>query len=223
MHFHWGRLRRNRRMFASHFRVSDVPQSEGDALIWLYQHTTGPNWTNKTNWLVTPTVANWFGVTVTLGHVTSVVLPANGLAGNISAFPVHNLPAITSLRFESNASLSGDASGWTIPATMQYLYFHTTGMSGTPDINGNTAMRTYLWLNCGLNQANVDSILLSVYNRRMAFTFGVPALNVGGTNVAPSGVYQAACPPTTGKEYAFELVTDSCGDGFIKWAVTFTP
>ena len=203
------------------FHVSDVPQVEGDALIWLYQHTNGPSWTTHTNWLVTPTVTNWFGITVAGGHVTQMDLNNNNLVGNISAFPVHAWAALQNL-YLYTSSISGDISSWTLPAGMKSLRVNGTGISGTPVININTAMREYYYHDCGLTQANVNAILLSVYNRRMAFTFATPSLNIGGTNIAPSGVYQAACPPTTGKEYAYELVNDSCGSGHIKWAVAFT-
>jgi len=273
------------------FKVTDVPQSEGDALIWLYKNTNGPNWTNNTNWLQTHTVGNWFGVTVAGGHVTVVNLNTNNLIGNIGAFPVHNLPSLTTLYFHSNAglsgniggwalpatlrflhlfitslsgniggwalpaaltqmglyntgvsgdiggwtlpaslvwlylyntSLSGDIGGWTLPTSLIYLHIYSTSLSGTPDISGNTGMRDYRFDACALIQANVDAILLSVYNRRMAFIFATPALKIGGSDAAPSGLYQAACPPTTGKEYAYELVNDSCLDGFNKWTVAFT-
>jgi len=251
------------------FRVTDVPQSEGDALIWLYKHANGPSWTNHTNWLVTHTVADWFGVTVGGGHVSQVSLASNNLVGNISAFPVHALASMAYLYLNGNGSLSGDIGGWAPPASLINLFLYATGLSGnvsswtlwaalaslylytssisgdisswtlpagmkslrinsssitgTPDIGSNTAMREYYYQDCGLTQANVNALLLSVYNRRMAFTWAAPELNFAGTNLAPSGVYGAACPPGTGKEYAFELVNDSCGDGFIKWTVTFTP
>ena len=253
------------------FRVTDVPQSEGDALIWLYKHTSGPNWTNHTNWLQTHTVGNWFGVTVAGGHVTQLSLGTNNLIGTIDATPLNGLPSLTvlhlggnfpglvadfsawvlpatltvvyfhnsftiggnasgwvlpaplTLMYLYNTAVSGNVSSWVLPAPLQELYIYSTGLSGTPDISVNTAMRRYYYQDCALTQANVNAILLSVYNRRMAFTFATPALNVGGTNLAPSGVYGAACPPGTGKEYAFELVNDSCGSGHIKWAVTFTP
>jgi Leucine-rich repeat (LRR) protein len=72
----------------------------------------------------------------------------------------------------------------------------------------------------GMNQAAVDQILLDLYTDRMAFTFATPVLDIGGTNAAPSGIYQPACPPGTGHEYEFELENDSCGDGFNTWTIT---
>ena len=208
---------------AGGFTPADVPQSEADALIWLYNNTTGASWTNKAGWLIDTTVNNWYGVTVTGGHVTDLVLSSNNLNGNIGSWAVDDLPltGATGLRLNTNASLSGDISGWTLPASLANLQLYSTSVSGAPSIASNTAMRQYYYHTCGLSQANVDAILLSVYNRRAAFTYATPALQVGGTNAAPSGVYQDGDPPTTGKEYAFEIVNDPETEGFKKWTVTF--
>jgi len=250
------------------FHVSDVPQVEGDALVWLYNHTNGPSWTDHTNWLVTHTVGNWFGITVGGGHVTQVALNTNGLNGNIGAFPINNLLSLSLLRLESNGSISGNLGGWilpaalsqlrlnntsvsgnvgawTLPAALTQLYLnntsvsgniggwilpalvsrlmlYSTSVSGTPDISGNTAMSQYLYSSCGLTQANVNAVLLSIYTRRMAFTDAAPVLNAGGTNDAPSGVYQDGDPPTTGLEYVYEIANDPEAEGFNTWAVTYT-
>lgn len=75
----------------------------------------------------------------------------------------------------------------------------------------------------GLNAAAVDTILTDVYAGKATFTFGAPALNVAGTNAAPSGVYASVCPPTTGKETAFDLVNGICIAAGPEWAVTYTP
>ena len=231
---------------AAGFVPVDVPQAEADCLIALYNLTAGAGWTNNTNWLVDTTVGNWFGVTVAGGHVTWVQLNANNLVGSLATWSPDCLPSLIYLYLNNNAGLigdisgwvlpnslvylrlyntgvSGDISGWVLPNSLMHLYLYSTNLSGTPDISGNTAMSRYYYHNCALTQANVDAVLLSVYNRRMAFTFATPILLIHGTNAAPSGVYGAMCPPTTGKEYAFELVNDSCGDGFITWTVTFTP
>jgi len=227
------------------FKVTDVPQSEGDALIWLYKATNGPSWTNHTNWLQTHTVGNWFGVTVAGGHVTQVQVSNNNLVGNVGGFPIANLPLMQRLYLNANAvlgdisswtlpapmvalllhgtGLSGNTSGWVLPAPQQYLQLNNTSLSGTPDISGNTAMGTYNYYDCALSQANVDAVLLSIYNRRASFTNATPDLLIAGTNAAPSGVYADEDPPVTGKGMAFELVNDPEAEGFNVWTVGFTP
>lgn len=73
-------------VYAQDFSCSDVneiPQIECEALIALYNNTNGEGWTTKTNWLVTDTPSNWYGVTVQSGHVTVVDLSSNELSGII--------------------------------------------------------------------------------------------------------------------------------------------
>jgi hypothetical protein len=70
-----------------------------------------------------------------------------------------------------------------------------------------------------------------MYQATLARTVNGGTLNVGGSNAAPSGVYQpaAACPVTAatpGKEIAHELEFDGCGAiaaGETWTTVTFTP
>ena len=61
--------------------VTEIPQIECEALVALYNSTIGSNWTDSTNWLVTNTPSNWYGVTVTSNHVTGLVLESNNLTG----------------------------------------------------------------------------------------------------------------------------------------------
>ena len=80
-----------------------------------------------------------------------------------------------------------------------------------------------------LSQSDVDTALWSLYQATTApRTVSGGTINIGGSNAAPSGTFQAAsaCPVTVatdGKEVAYELLNDSCGAGFNKWStVTIT-
>jgi len=123
-------------VFGGGFAPSDVPQSEADALITLYNATNGPSWTNKTNWLTSSVVGSWYGITVSGGHVTQVSLGNNNLNGSAATFQPGNLPNLTHLLLFSNASLSGSVAGWTLPTSLQQFYFFSTLVSG--DISGWT-------------------------------------------------------------------------------------
>ena len=69
----------------------------------------------------------------------------------------------------------------------------------------------------GLNAATVDLILADLYAGGAGFTAAAPTLNIGGTNAAPSGVYQDVVTPSTGMEYIWELV-----NAFTKhWTITY--
>lgn len=70
----------------------------------------------------------------------------------------------------------------------------------------------------GLTVEVVDRILADVYAGKATYTWATPTLNVGGNNDTPSGMYQAASPPTTGLEMAYALVH---GDEGPKWTVTW--
>jgi hypothetical protein len=75
----------------------------------------------------------------------------------------------------------------------------------------------------GFTQNQVDAILYSVYVASITpRTKTGGSIGVGGTNITPSGTFQAAtsCPVTSttpGKEVAHELKNDGCSVGFNKW------
>jgi len=140
-------------------------------------------------------------------------------------FRLYSMPAGYTGTFNSV-----DVSAWR--PTQFYLYSMPAGYIVTPGggwANWTTTTNFQVQSN-GLLTATVNAILWELYQASVAPRTGVGGtINVGGTNQAPSGVYQAcpACPVnvvTPGKEVAHELQFDGCGAGFNKWAtVTFTP
>ena len=42
--------------------VTEIPKTECEALVALYNSTNGPGWTNKAGWLCTNTPCSWYGV-----------------------------------------------------------------------------------------------------------------------------------------------------------------
>ena len=75
-----------------------------------------------------------------------------------------------------------------------------------------------------LAQASVDQILADFYTAFATRTAGGGSITLNGTgNAAPSGTFQAMCPPTTGQERAYELLNDSCSvNPTKKWATVTT-
>ncbi|WP_281309719.1 leucine-rich repeat domain-containing protein [Flavobacterium flavigenum] len=109
----------------------DIPQTEKDALLALYNSTNGNSWTNKTGWdFSTPVTSGWYGITVTNGHVTAIILNNNNLVGTIPA-AIGQLTEIQWLHLNAN-KLSG-----TIPVEigqltkLQELQLYTNLLSGT--------------------------------------------------------------------------------------------
>ncbi|MCJ7703526.1 MAG: hypothetical protein MUO62_18240, partial [Anaerolineales bacterium] len=246
--------------------VIDVPETEAAALIWLYENTNGSGWTDNSNWLQTPTVGNWYGITVAGGKVTKIDLDTNNLVGDITAWDFNAFTGLEYLYVNVNANLEGSIDTWTLPdslirfyigdtkiggdianlvypasilrvvingclltgsmvgqifpASLQTYYGYALAVSGAPDLSSSVGLGIVTVSNCNYSQADVDAWLLAFYNRRMSFVSAAPVLYIHGSNAAPGGIYQAACPPTTGKEYQYELSNDSCGDGFNTWAIT---
>ena len=87
--------------------VSEIPQTECEALLAIYSLTDGENWYNNFNWLVSTTPGNWYGVTVYEGHVTELRLIENHLVGSIPP-AIGNLSELEVLSIHSN-QISGNS------------------------------------------------------------------------------------------------------------------
>jgi hypothetical protein len=90
-----------------------------------------------------------------------------------------------------------------------------------------------------MSQAAVGNVIESIWDARARFTYATPALNVGGTNAAPSG-HVAAPPgggasnsdwnwnagtgkyePLTAGAMIWNLAKDVNLEGFKKWTITY--
>ncbi len=63
--------------------VTQIPQSECEALVDLYNSTDGSNWKNHTGWNETNAPCNWDHVSCSGRHVTNLSLYNNQLSGSI--------------------------------------------------------------------------------------------------------------------------------------------
>jgi len=76
-------------------------------------------------------------------------------------------------------------------------------------------------LECNLAQAIVDDIINGIWSNKANYTAATPSLDLLGTgNAVPSGVYQAANPPTTAKEKVYDLVNGNYTPAGPEWTVT---
>ena len=153
--------------------------------------------------------------------VTSILAagePDCAITGDLATAPA----TLVTLRLQDTDSvITGDLA--TASVTLAYLHLGNTDSvitgGGAVGCSGISEIQLQ---GCGMAQAQMDSIALWLYTYRASFTDGTPSMNMGGTNAAPGGLYQDGDPPTTGKEYIFEVVNDPEGEGFNVWTVTFT-
>ena len=149
--------------------------------------------------------------------VLSLYSTASTITGSLA-----NLPAgMTHLNLDSTAStITGSLAN--LPAGMTYLNLGSTASTITGGATAPVTLQNVQLQSTGRSQAQVDEIVNCIYQRRAAFTFATPILNVGGTNAAPSGAYADEDPPVTGKGMIYELVVDPEIEGFRKWTITYT-
>jgi Leucine-rich repeat (LRR) protein len=117
-----------------------VFEDEYNILVELYNNTSGNSWISKYNWLSNNDVDEWYGVEVSGGHVTSINLYSNNLAGTIP-------PEIGTL------------------ASLQYLYLNSNQLSGAiPTEIGNLNSLKYLYLNSNQLSGAIPSEIGSLTN-----------------------------------------------------------
>ena len=79
----------------------NIPQTECEALVALYNSTDGANWTDHTDWLLTNSPCNWYGVFCSDGRVTALDLGYNQLTGPLPP-ELGNLINLTELDLAGN-------------------------------------------------------------------------------------------------------------------------
>lgn len=133
--------------------VTEIPQTECEALIAFYNSTNGATWSDNSNWLDTTSPCGWFGVTCNNNHVVQLVLPNNQLNGALPeqlstltnlqtlSLYVNQLsgsipPTVGSLTNLISLSLSDNQLSGSIPASLgslsnlQLLHAHGNQFSG---------------------------------------------------------------------------------------------
>jgi hypothetical protein len=129
-------------------RAQQIPSSEFNALVDLYNATDGPNWTNNTGWNTTTNNVDggWSGVTVENGHVTELFLGQNGLVGTLPS-SLGDLEELTTLYLNNN-ELTGPIPGqWGNLSQLEVLFLTSNSLSGPlPPELGNLGQLTTLYL-----------------------------------------------------------------------------
>ena len=168
-------------------------------------------------------------------------ISVSGLTWNVNNNP---MPAgLTSLTFISTSGLTWNVNNNPMPAGLTYLNLQSVpgltwninasqpwpvGATGVvvvecPNVTvsawTNNAVRT-IRLENSYSQANVDAVINAIWANKANFTYATPSLDLLGTgNAAPSGIYQAASPPTTGNEKKYDLVNGNYTPAGPEWTV----
>ncbi|WP_353571795.1 hypothetical protein [Candidatus Albibeggiatoa sp. nov. BB20] len=112
--------------------VTDVPVSECEALVAIYDALDGDNWIHNDNWTQTKELCSWYGVSCLYGSEGSLYrlnLSRNQLSGEIPA-------SIGNLVFLSYLDLSRNQLSGEIPASignlvfLSYLFLNNNQLSG---------------------------------------------------------------------------------------------
>jgi hypothetical protein len=110
--------------------VTEISRSECEALVALYNSTSGPEWTNRQGWLQTNTPCSWYGINCQMifGNLTHVMLPGNNLKGSIPA-ELGNL-SVSWLDLSDN-HLTGEIPTSLAAANIMQLVLDNNQLTGT--------------------------------------------------------------------------------------------
>jgi Leucine-rich repeat (LRR) protein len=135
---------------------TQLPQSECEALLALYNSTNGSSWKSNTGWNTNNTPCSWKGVTCRSGHVTAIVLTDNNLTGNLPP-ELGNLANLQRF-YLGNNQLSGSLpSEWSTLVNLQWLYLDNNQLSGNlPPEWSNLANLQTLFLNSNQVSGNLS-------------------------------------------------------------------
>ncbi|MEJ2305231.1 MAG: hypothetical protein P8Y14_27230 [Anaerolineales bacterium] len=81
--------------------MNEIPSTECEALVALYNSTNGPDWADNSGWLATDRPCSWSGIECTSDHVDNISLGYNQLTGILPP-ELGNLSHLRALGVSSN-------------------------------------------------------------------------------------------------------------------------
>lgn len=122
--------------------VTEIPQTDCEALVALYNATNGTNWHNQENWLFANAPCSWHGVSCSGGFVSQIYLSSNGLSGDVPS-EIGNLNNILSIGLSQNHLMSLPATIGNL-ATLEGIYLNNNHLTTLPPEIGNLTNLSYL-------------------------------------------------------------------------------
>lgn len=129
--------------------ITDIPLSECNALVDLYNSTNGDNWTSNTGWLAigdsTPeTACDWYGLACNNWQVSSIWLQSNNLSGTLPE-NIWNLTGLTYLSLYTNNIYGTIPESIANLTNLEELYLNANELTGSiPNNIGNLKSLTHL-------------------------------------------------------------------------------
>ncbi|MDY6992584.1 MAG: M12 family metallo-peptidase, partial [Pseudomonadota bacterium] len=113
-------------------QVNELPKTECQALVALYDSTQGDSWSKKTGWLntTTPCSQPWSGVTCRNGHVVKLSLRSNNLNGSLPT-ELGNLSYLTHLLLNNNQLTGALPAALGQLGKLKNLYLYNNSLTGT--------------------------------------------------------------------------------------------
>ena len=127
--------------------VTDVPQTECEALIDIYASTNGNNWTLATNWFSTD-VCTWYGVICDVPQTTveNLIFITNNLTGTLPP-EIGDFPNLTLLMVDDNPITGSIPSEVSNLSSLIALWIGDTNISGgLPSSLGTLSNLEAMWI-----------------------------------------------------------------------------
>ncbi len=210
--------------------VEEIPFSQCQTLVDLYENTDGDNWANKDGWNVSNTPCSWYGVECTDGNLTKISLENNSLNGTIP--DLSNLTELMDLRLFSN-ELTGNIPELNALTKLEILFLNDNQLNDTiPQLDNLTALqRVYLshnQLSGSIPELNTLTQLQQIDVLGNKLTGAIPDLssltaltNIGlignlvcqDTNVDYAGHIEVAEFPICGNQSPIAIIAEPIIDG----------
>lgn len=125
---------------------SEIPESECEGLVAIYDSANGPGWEFSSGWLVDPSPCSWEEVYCEGGHVSFIELDDNQLVGTIPP-EVGNFSSLRVLNLDYNQLSGGIPSALGNLTSLESLTLSSNRLTGPiPAELGNLENLRYLWL-----------------------------------------------------------------------------